>query len=176
MISILSIYDITTTIFDIISTLSLSSHPGIDDIISAEFMRSLPIYIWGNHNHCIQQHIHYICNITTTVSCLTPTFSMISHPLCVWHYTHYMFKILYTLRYHIHILWYHTTLFKTSHVLYSWHHPHYISNGLYHICVITMTLFMVSDQLYVWHHTHFTYAIVCTLLNVTSTVYDLTPL
>ena len=64
----------------------------------------------------------------------------------------------------------------TWHVLYSSHHPHYIWNGLYRICVITKTLLLVSDQLYVWHHTHFPYAIVCTLHNVTSTLYDFTPL
>ena len=64
----------------------------------------------------------------------------------------------------------------TLHVLYSSHHPHYIWNGLYLICVITTTLLLVSDQLYVWHHNHFTFAILCTLHNVTSTLYDFTPL
>ena len=62
----------------------------------------------------------------------------------------------------------------TSCALYSWHHPHYIWNGIYHICVITMTPLMVSHQLYVWHHTDLTYAILCTVHNVTSTLYDFT--
>ena len=64
----------------------------------------------------------------------------------------------------------------TSHVLYSSHHPQYIWNGLYCICVIKTNLMMDSDQLYVWHHTHFTYAIVWTLHNITSTLYDFTPM
>ena len=64
---------------------------GIDDITSAEFMRSHPIYIWEYHIHCIQQHIHYICNITAIVSVphthffhdITPFVCMTLHPLYV---------------------------------------------------------------------------------------------
>ena len=94
MISILSIYDITTTLFDIISTLSLSSHPlywwyHISWIY--EISSDIYIYIWGYHTHCIQQHIHYICNITATVSVshthffhyITPFVCMTLHPLYV---------------------------------------------------------------------------------------------
>ena len=32
------------------------------------YLRDLIHYIWWHHIHCIQQHIHYICNITDTVS------------------------------------------------------------------------------------------------------------
>ena len=30
---------------------------------------------------------------------------------------------------------------------------------------------MISEQLYVWHHTHFTYDIICTIHNITSTLW-----
>ena len=64
----------------------------------------------------------------------------------------------------------------TSHALCSWHHSHYNWNGIHRFCVITTTPLMVSYQLYIWHHTHLTYAILCTLHNVISTLYDFTPL
>ena len=96
MLSMLSIYDITTTIFDIISTLSLSSHP---------------LY-WLNHTNCIYEIsspiyddiISIVHNIFTTFVtsqplylCLRPTLSVISHPLYGWHYIHYMFNNTYTI-------------------------------------------------------------------------------
>ena len=96
MISMLSIYDITTTIFDMVCMLSLSSHP---------------LY-WWYHTNCIYEIssaiyddiISIVYNIFTTFVtsqplylCLTPSLSMISQPLYVWHYTHYMFHVIYTL-------------------------------------------------------------------------------
>ena len=96
MISMLSIYDIKTTILDIVPMLSLSSHP---------------LY-WWYHSNCIYEisstiyddiiSIVYNSIFTIFVTsqplylCLTPTLSMISHPLYVWHYNHYMFNIIYT--------------------------------------------------------------------------------
>ena len=75
---------------------------------------------------------------------------------------------------HNHILWHHTTLFMTSHALYLWYHSHYIWHWIHHICVTTTILLMISDQLYVSHHTHFMYAILWTVHNITSTLFDFT--
>ena len=96
MISMLRTYDITTTIFDIVSMLSLSSHP---------------LYWWYHTNWIYEVSstiyddiISIVYNIIFTIFvtsqplylCLTPTLSMIWHPLYVWHYNHYMFNIIYT--------------------------------------------------------------------------------
>ena len=48
-------------------------------------------YIWWHRIHCIQRHVHYICNMTATVSVshthtfhnITPFVCMTSHPLYV---------------------------------------------------------------------------------------------
>ena len=95
MISMLRTYDMTTTIFDIVSMLSLSSHP---------------LYWWYHTNwiyeisFTIYDIISVVYNNIFTVFvtsqplylCLTPTLSMISHPLYVWYYNNYMFNIIYT--------------------------------------------------------------------------------
>ena len=74
-------------------------------ITSTVLMIPHQLYIWvllryirRHHIHCIRRHIHYIFNITATVSVsATPTLSMLSHPLYVWHHTHYMYNIIKTL-------------------------------------------------------------------------------
>ena len=164
MISMLSIYDITTTIFDIVSTLSLSSHP---------------IY-WWYHTNCIYEisstiyddiiSIVYNSIFTIFVTsqplylCLAPTLSMISHPLYVWHYNHYMLTS-YTLHKvsHLrfmtshHIIYDITgTVFVTSlteylalHALHLCHHNH----SIYDLCP---TVCMISHPLYIWHLIHHT--------------------
>ena len=63
-----------------------------------------------------------------------------------------------------------------SHALCSWHQSQYIWNGIHLICVIKSTPLMVSDQLSLWYHPHLMSAILCTLQNVISTLYDFTPL
>ena len=124
-------------------------------------MTSYPLYMTSQPlNAC--HHTHFFNGITSFV-CRT------SHPLYVSYHIH-------CIKHYLHILWHHTTLFMRSHALYSWYHPHYLWNQIHHICFITTTLLMVSDQLYVWHHTHFTYASLCTLHNLTSTLYDFKPL
>ena len=74
------------------------------DTTSTLLMISLQIYLWGlilyicrHHIHCIQQHIHYIFPSQPLYLCLTPTLSMISHRLYIWHFTQYMFIIRYTI-------------------------------------------------------------------------------
>ena len=90
-------FDIKNTIFDIISMLSLSTHP---------------LY-WWYHTNCTDEIsstiyddiISIVCNNIFTIFvasqplylCLTPTLSMISHPLHIWHCTHYMCNIWYIL-------------------------------------------------------------------------------
>ena len=39
-------------------------------------------------------HIHCVHDNTTTISDITSTVSVSSHPLHVWHYTHYMYDVI----------------------------------------------------------------------------------
>ena len=55
------------------------------------------LYIW-NHIQYVGQHIPYTWDITTTICVITPTRSMISHPLYVWHHTHDMYNIIYPIK------------------------------------------------------------------------------
>ena len=141
----------------------------IDDITPTEFLRSHLLYMKTSCTfYMISQPLN-VCHHTHSFNDITPFVCRTWHPLYIKYHIH-------SIKHHVHILWYHTTLFMISHALCSWHHSHYIWNDIQWFCVITTTLLMVSDQLYVLHHTHFTYAIICTLQNVKSTLYDFTPL
>ena len=59
----------------------------------------------------------------------------------------------------------------TWQALYSCHHFHDIQHFIHSICVLTTPLIMISVPLYVWHHTHFIYDNLCTIHNVTSTLW-----
>ena len=134
----------------------------IDDITPNLFMTSHPIYICRHHTHCIQQHIHYIVPSQRLYLCLTTTLSMISHPLYIWHLTHYIW-------YHSHCICLVTPallmpsqkLWKSSH----WH-THDIIHSVYHI---SFTLYEINPQ-YLLHHKHCIHDIRSPLYDITSTL------
>ena len=137
-------YNIFYTIEDIISTLYeikplfMKSHTlyltsercyfchyiqSIDDITPKVYIRSHPLYfdiIFTVYNNIftlfVQSQWLYLC--------LTPTISMISHTLYIWHCITICLHQIHYIRFHIHSLWHHPTLFMTSQALYSWHHSH----------------------------------------------------
>ena len=162
-------YDIKPTIFDIVSTVSVPSHPlywwyhtnWIFVISSAIYDDIISIVYDITATECVSSHPHF--QRYNNFVCRT------SPPLYVYYHLHFI-------KHNVQILCHHTTLFLTSHALYSWHHPHYSWNGIHLIRVIATTPLIISDQLYVWHHTHLTCAILYTLHNVTSCLYDFTPL
>ena len=90
-------YDITYTIFDIVSTLCLSPNPlcwwyyckSIYEISSSIYVNIISIVYNKIFTIFVPSHPLYLF--------LTPTLSMISHPLYIWHCTHYMFNIRYTI-------------------------------------------------------------------------------
>ena len=66
-------------------------------ILHLMYLWDLILYICQHHIHRIQQHIHYICTITATLPVShTHTFHDIT-PLYIWHCTHYMLNIRYTI-------------------------------------------------------------------------------
>ena len=110
-------YSIFCTIGDITSTLMKSNQhfyditPTIYDTVSRLFLSPHPLY-WWYHTNCIYEIssaiyvniISIVYNIFTIFVpsqplylCLTFTLSMISHHLYIWHCTHYMYNIQYTI-------------------------------------------------------------------------------
>ena len=63
------------------------------------YLRDLIFYICWHHIHCIVYNNLFTMFVPSQplYLCLTPTLSMISHPLCIWHCTNYMFNIRYTI-------------------------------------------------------------------------------
>ena len=190
----------THCIDNITPTLCMTSHTPyvwhfctIQDITSSLFDLKPPF--WGHHTHYIRHRVHCICVIT-------PTLSMISHPLYVWYDIQYMWVIL-------------STTFLTSypqcmttqcelitpHLAYIWHllpyrrrHIHSITprHRLYDFTstsgMTSHPLYQISHQLYlchhnlstditptfVWHYTHYMCDIICTIYNIISTAYVIT--
>ena len=130
-------YDITYTAFMTSDLLSMTSHP------------------------LFRTSLHFMCDIKSTVSNLTSTISVSSHPPYRWHHSHYMDGIA-------------SSISVTSYPLYLWHNIHYVwhDNTLCwwhytrHMCDILCTadditstlspqttVFMMSHPLQAWHHT-----------------------
>ena len=104
-------YDIKPTIFDIISTVSLSSHPRYwwyhtncfyeissslyDDII---YITSQKLYMTSHtwhHKHYICHLTHYIWHCINYIHVIKPSVSNIQHNLSGWHHTHYIYDIIF---------------------------------------------------------------------------------
>ena len=103
-------------------------------------------------------------------------------PTFVWHHTHYMCDIIWTLYniistpYVITLLYlWHHSLYRWNHILYvgftytlyRWHHSHY--------SVSSLSLYWHHHTHSVWHHTGIMYGIFCTIQDFTFSLYDIKP-
>ena len=125
-------YDIIPTIFDILSTVSVSSHP----------------LFWWYHTNCIYEISSAIYHdIISIVYDMTPTGSVSSHPHFQWYHTLCMYDIT-------------RIICIISYTIYKASHPHFMTS--HHIIYdITCTEFMTSlpiyltlHPLYLCHHNH----------------------
>ena len=141
-------YDITRTIFDIVSPVSVSSHP---------------IYWWYHRNWIFELSSAIYDDIVYIVYDITATECVSSHPpfqwynnLCMWDITPTLCIISYTLYKDTrpHFMTSHH-IFMTSQTLYSWHHPT--------ISEMASTISVSSQWLYWWSHTYCMYDITPTL-------------
>ena len=141
------IYDIKSTLSDLTSTVSLSSHPPFRWYHSHYMYDSHPVYLW--------HHIHYIYDIISTKNDITTlcvddttlgiyvtsfALKITSNPLyhpkpqylwCDIHFRHNITPpvsdIALTVSFSSQPLhWYHTHFWMTSHPPSVWHHMHYI--------------------------------------------------
>ena len=63
----------------------------------------------------------------------------------------------------------HTVLRQYNH--YIWHHTLHVC-----VCVITPTVSMIKYTLYLWHHIDCIYGTICTIYDISPTIYDITTL
>ena len=138
----------SSTVYDITFTLCVTSHNAcISDITHSVYDISI---LFG-----ITQSVmttQPLCIFTATMSDITPTVSVSSHPsgsilsyrlcvtsqiICVWHHMHYMWH-------HIHNLGNHTSLCMKSGPLYMTSLPLFLCHHT--------TLSMILQTLYVWPH------------------------
>ena len=141
--------DITPTILDIVSTVSVSSNQlypwyhshFMYDIISSICETFCPLYLW-HRNHYVWHHntLYWIDHTRHMYDIICPTDVVTSHHLyhtkqqTLWLHIHFrpditppVSDITPTLSLSSQTLhWYHTHFWMTSHPLYVWHHMHYI--------------------------------------------------
>ena len=140
----------------------------IDDITPTQFMRSHLLYMTTSYPFYMTSQPLNVCHHNNSFYYITPFACRTSNTQYVKYHTLYKAP-------HPHLMISHHIIYDITCTVFITSPSLYLKWPL-HICVITTSLLMVSDQLYVWHHKHFTYAIVWTLHNVTSTIYDFTPL
>ena len=190
-----SIHDITPTVSDITSTLLMTSQPlylrqdtdfvyditlSTYDISHGVWMTTQPLPLTS--------HPLYLCNHTHLNDNIIPCVSMKSYPLHVWHQRHCIWH-------HIHCGWHKTIVFMSWHPLYLWYHiPIY--DVTHTVCMTTPALYLTWNPFYLpsyplyisWHplcqrhhsnyvrsHRWHMNAIICTIHDIISTLYDNNP-
>ena len=114
----------TTTMSDITPTVSVSSHPVdkfhqaqcMSDLTATMCMTSYALHVTSHAQFRTSDHFMY--DIRSTLSDLTSTVSMSSHPPYRWHHIHYIYDIIST-KYDST-----TLLLMTRHSTYVWHPLH----------------------------------------------------
>ena len=103
-------------------------------------------------------------------------------PTFVWHHTHYMCDIICTIYNIISTAYIITLLYlreqnltyeTTCSMQIKIYTIHVTSQSVF--CVITPTVLRSSHPLFVWHHTRHKYSIICTIEDITSSLYEIKP-
>ena len=117
-----------------------------------------------------------LCNFTATVSDITPTVSLTSHPLDQYYQTQCIYDITVTMcmtssalpvtshpqfRISHHFMYVIRSTLSNLTPLYHCHHTHPIDD-------ITATICMTSLPVHLWHHIHFIYDIISTKNDITT--------
>ena len=141
---------------------SITPNHSIHDVTSASGMTS--------HHQTL--HPLYLChhNLSTYI---THTFE--------WHHTHLLCDIIYTIYNITPIPYVITLLYLWHHNLSIWNHIQYVGQHIHYTWHIASTIFVLksnvqtSHPLFVWHHTRHMCGIVCTIQDITFSLYDLRP-
>ena len=149
--------DITPTILEIVSTVSVSSHQlyrwyhsnymyHITSIIWETFC---PLYLW-HRTHYVWQH----------------------KPVCWIHHTRHMYDIICTTEDVTSTLSHQATIFDFASTSGITSHPLYQTSHQLYLCHHNLSTDITST--FVWHHTHYMCDIICTRYNIISTAYVIT--
>ena len=170
-----TIYNMSSTVYDITFTICVTSHNTcISDITHS---MTYPLYmashtvLWQHNNCvtsqplCLTSQLQYLCHHTHWINFINPSVCMTSQPLCVWHHMHYMWH-------HIHNLGHHITLCMTSGLLYLSSLPLYLCHHTHPIDDITATICMNWHPVYMWHQNHYIYDIISTKYDITTLCVD----
>ena len=172
-----TIYDMSSTVYDITFPICVTSHYACISDITHFMCMIYPLYMASHivlwqHNHCetsqplyLTSHQLYLCHQTEWINFIKCSVCMTSQPLCVWHHMHYMWH-------HIHSLWHHTTLHKTSGPLYLTSFPLYLCHHTHPFDDITGTICNTSHPVYLWHHIHYIYEILSIKYDITKLCVD----
>ena len=155
-----SIYDMSSTLYDVTFIIYVTSHNAcISDIRNSMFM-TYPLYMTSHtvlwqHNYCVTSqplcltlHSVNFWYYTQCTNFMKSSECMSSQPLYVWHHMHYIWH-------HIHSLWHHTTLFMTLSPHYLTSLPLYLCHHTNTIDDITANICMTSHPVYLGHHIHY---------------------
>ena len=149
--------DITPTILDIVSTVSVSSHQ---------------LYRWY-HSHYMYDITSSICETFCTLYLWHRTHSVWHHnPVCWLHHTRPMYDIICTTEDVTSTPSHQAIIFDTSHPLQAWHHIPSITSHQLYLCHYKLSTAITATL--VWHHTHYMCDIICTIYNIISTAYVIT--
>ena len=123
----------------------------IYDIICTIFITSHTLYMTS----------HLLCMMSNSLCVLhdTMSISMTSNTICLWH---------------IHFIWHHTHFYDNTKFVCL--HSHYASLYIQCIFDITHNVPILWKQVNECHHSLCIYDTICTTHEITSTLYDITPL
>ena len=149
---------------DIISTVSVSSHPlyrnptdSFYDITLTICVASFALYMTSHPHFMTSDNCVYV--ITPNIFGIVTTVSVSSHPLYWWYHTSCMSEITSAI---IHSMIY--ILYNMTDTV--WHHNHFIHEIRFPKYDITSRVYDISF-LYLWHHRHYICEYMSTLFNIT---------
>ena len=169
-------YDTTPTVFDMVSTVSVSSHPLYWLYHNTQFW-DLIRYIWWHHIHFIWHQSHWMRVITLSFKDRTPFVCRTSNPLYVKYHTLYKAPHPHKMISH-HIIYEITcTVFITLNSLYlKWplpylcHHNESIDGLRPTVCMTLHPLYVPSFEIYTILHPLFMTSHHCSY-HITSTAF-----
>ena len=159
----------TPHMYDIIcATEAVTSTLSHQDTI---FVTLHPLQEW-HHKPYIRYHTNCTFVITTSPLISHPLLYDITPTICVTSYTLYItsYPLLMSSQYSTYdstTLTYETT----SSMQFKIYTIPVTSQS--HVCVITPTILRASHPLFVWHHTRHRYSIICTIEDITSSLYEI---
>ena len=137
----------------------------IHDIISTLY-DNIPYYLW--------HHMHYIHYITCIIYDISSTLYDVTFTMCVTSHSVSIYDIKHSVFMTYSFIWHHTQCY--DHTTIVCRHRHYALHYKQYIIDITHNVQILWKEVNVCHHSLYMYYPICTTYDITSTLYDITPL